>query len=171
LLYSTYRELVSFDEAKAFWDIIPNSTLAEREAKQEQERIVEGAKTSMLDDEAREWAEMSSNVGKTFKGEDGRWIPVIDEKPGPLSPKFGRRFSRGLKCGAFRYAKPPENSLNTVFQRRAGRRIRTDDLLITNQLLYQLSYAGILRPERPPSAAISVLTCIRNFLWDASWRT
>jgi hypothetical protein len=27
----------------------------------------------------------------------------------------------------------------------AGRRIRTDDLLITNQLLYQLSYAGILR--------------------------
>ena len=27
--------------------------------------------------------------------------------------------------------------------KRAGRRIRTDDLLITNQLLYQLSYAGI----------------------------
>src|ERR1044071_3902930 len=27
----------------------------------------------------------------------------------------------------------------------AGRRIRTDDLLITNQLLYQLSYAGICR--------------------------
>jgi hypothetical protein len=26
----------------------------------------------------------------------------------------------------------------------AGSRIRTDDLLITNQLLYQLSYAGIL---------------------------
>jgi hypothetical protein len=25
----------------------------------------------------------------------------------------------------------------------AGRRIRTDDLLITNQLLYQLSYAGM----------------------------
>ena len=75
LLYSTYRELVSFDEAKAFWDIIPNSTLAKREAKQEQERIVEGVKTSMLDDEARERAEMSSNVGKAFKGEDGRWIP------------------------------------------------------------------------------------------------
>ena len=27
---------------------------------------------------------------------------------------------------------------------KAGSRIRTDDLLITNQLLYQLSYAGIL---------------------------
>jgi hypothetical protein len=29
----------------------------------------------------------------------------------------------------------------------AGRRIRTDDLLITNQLLYQLSYAGDKRRE------------------------
>ena len=29
------------------------------------------------------------------------------------------------------------------FPRGAGRRIRTDDLLITNQLLYQLSYAGV----------------------------
>ena len=28
------------------------------------------------------------------------------------------------------------------FGRRAGNRARTDDLLITNQLLYQLSYAG-----------------------------
>jgi hypothetical protein len=27
----------------------------------------------------------------------------------------------------------------------AGSRIRTDDLLITNQLLYQLSYAGKMR--------------------------
>jgi hypothetical protein len=27
--------------------------------------------------------------------------------------------------------------------RGAGRRVRTDDLLITNQLLYQLSYTGI----------------------------
>ena len=29
------------------------------------------------------------------------------------------------------------------FLEGAGSRIRTDDLLITNQLLYQLSYAGI----------------------------
>jgi hypothetical protein len=28
------------------------------------------------------------------------------------------------------------------FYARAGNRVRTDDLLITNQLLYQLSYAG-----------------------------
>src|SRR6266487_6944535 len=32
---------------------------------------------------------------------------------------------------------------------RAGSRIRTDDLLITNQLLYQLSYAGVLLGKRP----------------------
>ncbi len=41
----------------------------------------------------------------------------------------------------------------------AGRRIRTDDLLITNQLLYQLSYAGnnarslAHRPSRDKRAA------------------
>jgi hypothetical protein len=34
---------------------------------------------------------------------------------------------------------------------------------ITNQLLYQLSYAGILRAETPPSAAISVLTVYAIF--------
>jgi hypothetical protein len=48
-------------------------------------------------------------------------------------------------------------------KRGAGRRIRTDDLLITNQLLYQLSYAGTLRAETPPSAAISVLTVYAIF--------
>jgi hypothetical protein len=34
---------------------------------------------------------------------------------------------------------------------KAGRRIRTDDLLITNQLLYQLSYAGISSLENDAS--------------------
>ena len=33
-------------------------------------------------------------------------------------------------------------SSNEALCERAGSRIRTDDLLITNQLLYQLSYAG-----------------------------
>jgi len=37
---------------------------------------------------------------------------------------------------------------------RAGSRIRTDDLLITNQLLYQLSYAGIYLGKRHPDGAI-----------------
>ncbi len=35
----------------------------------------------------------------------------------------------------------------------AGSRIRTDDLLITNQLLYQLSYAGVYL-GKPPRGAI-----------------
>ena len=35
----------------------------------------------------------------------------------------------------------------------AGSRIRTDDLLITNQLLYQLSYAGV-HLGKPPRGAI-----------------
>jgi hypothetical protein len=38
-------------------------------------------------------------------------------------------------CSAIRWWKTVCNG--------AGSRIRTDDLLITNQLLYQLSYAGI----------------------------
>jgi hypothetical protein len=40
----------------------------------------------------------------------------------------------------------------------AGSRIRTDDLLITNQLLYQLSYAGEKEPRRLPyKAAVNKL--------------
>jgi hypothetical protein len=38
---------------------------------------------------------------------------------------------------------PPEARLQLNYLTGAGSRIRTDDLLITNQLLYQLSYAGI----------------------------
>jgi hypothetical protein len=36
-------------------------------------------------------------------------------------------------------------------------------VVITNQLLYQLSYAGNLRAETPPSAAISILTVYAIF--------
>ena len=46
----------------------------------------------------------------------------------------------------------PANALtacNSLMVNRAGNRNRTGDLLITSQLLYQLSYAGI--PEDPPS--------------------
>ena len=40
----------------------------------------------------------------------------------------------------------------------ADSRIRTDDLLITNQLLYQLSYAGEKEPRRLPyKAAVNKL--------------
>ena len=43
-------------------------------------------------------------------------------------------------------SKAPLNCAEMIHARKiagAGSRIRTDDLLITNQLLYQLSYAGI----------------------------
>src|SRR5262245_43379937 len=47
-------------------------------------------------------------------------------------------------CNAICYANPVfETSVNPISE-GAGSRIRTDDLLITNQLLYQLSYAGLL---------------------------
>jgi hypothetical protein len=39
--------------------------------------------------------------------------------------------------------------------RKAGSRARTDDLLITNQLLYQLSYAGILAKLKPEINGVS----------------
>ena len=53
--------------------------------------------------------------------------------------------------------KAPLNCAEMIHARKvagAGSRIRTDDLLITNQLLYQLSYAGkkstpnLARPPR-----------------------
>jgi hypothetical protein len=40
------------------------------------------------------------------------------------------------------------SELETGIYYGAGSRIRTDDLLITNQLLYQLSYAGEKEPRR-----------------------
>ena len=52
-------------------------------------------------------------------------------------------------------SKHPINAVRRlIFTSGAGRRIRTDDLLITNQLLYQLSYAG--------NNARSVAQCARR---------
>ena len=42
----------------------------------------------------------------------------------------------------------------------AGSRIRTDDLLITNQLLYQLSYAGVSKTNLRLAAIVRLLNCI-----------
>jgi hypothetical protein len=42
-----------------------------------------------------------------------------------------------------------------AFYEGAGSRIRTDDLLITNQLLYQLSYAGIYEGKLLSFTALS----------------
>ena len=43
---------------------------------------------------------------------------------------------------------------------KAGRRIRTDDLLITNQLLYQLSYAG-------DKEKVKSVTALKGKHWEA----
>jgi hypothetical protein len=46
---------------------------------------------------------------------------------------------------------------------RAGNRVRTDDLLITNQLLYQLSYAGIFEVcEKNHILAVAATLCFQN---------
>ena len=42
-----------------------------------------------------------------------------------------------------------------ISRRGAGNRVRTDDLLITNQLLYQLSYAGIYEGKASLNSPLS----------------
>jgi hypothetical protein len=51
------------------------------------------------------------------------------------------------------------------FKQGAGRRIRTDDLLITNQLLYQLSYAGAYERK------LTCLTALSSAILHASLTT
>ena len=41
----------------------------------------------------------------------------------------------------------PRKCLEFQVEKKAGARIRTADLLITNQLLYRLSYASMLMPR------------------------
>ena len=79
---------------------------------------------------------------KAFKGEDGRWIPVIDENRDPYPPNFDD-VSRAPKSVAHSVTQHlPKTPRTPCFHRRADDGIRTRDLLITNQLLYQLSYVG-----------------------------
>ncbi len=66
----------------------------------------------------------SCQTQKVRGGESVLWRPVLS---GPVVVIRWRTAVRGSGVNFW----------------RAGRRIRTDDLLITNQLLYQLSYAGI----------------------------
>src|SRR5205823_7955019 len=75
LLYSTYRELVTFEEAKAYWDIVPFAALVRR-------------KTEELarDASERDQAEMQSNIFRAIKLEHGGWVPIIEEDaPAPYA--------------------------------------------------------------------------------------
>jgi hypothetical protein len=49
----------------------------------------------------------------------------------------------GFSVGETAAAANPKSAFRNPQSERAGSRIRTDDLLITNQLLYQLSYTGV----------------------------
>ena len=69
-----------------------------------------------------------------FCGRSGDFAAIGMEKVSKQS-MFGRKLSEAIL---------PKILLYKEFSDGAGRRIRTDDLLITNQLLYQLSYAGFL---------------------------
>jgi hypothetical protein len=74
----------------------------------------------------------------------------VDRIPkGDLWPYEIARFKMGVFADAWNLKSVQEVSKQTRHFRSkpsiyygAGSRIRTDDLLITNQLLYQLSYAG-----------------------------
>ena len=79
LLYNTYRELVSFQEAEKFWNIVPDSALRENAQQDGERRSFEMAKLLGRDRAEKEQAEIESNVGKAVKGDDGHWHPVIDE--------------------------------------------------------------------------------------------
>ena len=50
--------------------------------------------------------------------------------------------SFGCECYLAGYLREDKKSYERVLSAGAGRRIRTPDLLITNQPLYLLSYAG-----------------------------
>ena len=69
LLYNTYRELVTFEEAEKFWNILPDSVIRDQ-ADLERER----------DEDERAEAEAQSNIGIAVKLEDGRWHPRMDEE-------------------------------------------------------------------------------------------
>src|SRR5262249_6743269 len=60
-----------------------------------------------------------------------------------------RGFSTAQKASKKCPSKPVRRIRNQSFYDGAGSRIRTDDLLITNQLLYQLSYAGVYLGKWP----------------------
>ena len=68
MLYETYYDVVSNEQAEEFWNIVPNSVVARRQ--QEEKKA---------DDLERVEAESYSNCGQAVRGERGEWISVQDE--------------------------------------------------------------------------------------------
>jgi hypothetical protein len=64
-----------------------------------------------------------------------------------------------------------KKSLYLARSERAGNRVRTDDLLITNQLLYQLSYAGFSGGcEKEHILAFAANLCCQNATVEICFR-
>jgi integrase len=79
LLYSTYRELVSFEEAEKFWSIVPNAVEQEREAREREEKARQKQELFEREEQQKEEAMAASNCGRAAKGESGCWEPVMDD--------------------------------------------------------------------------------------------
>jgi integrase len=71
LLYNTYRDLVSKEDAAKYWDILPASIVRAREEQRLKERME-------ADENDRLEAEEASNCGRAVRGEDGSWVPVTE---------------------------------------------------------------------------------------------
>ena len=72
LVYQTYREVVTADDAARYFEILPKSVEEER-------KLTEGRKLIELDEARREWAIEQSNCGRAVK-EGDQWVPLIDEE-------------------------------------------------------------------------------------------
>lgn len=99
LLYATYYELVSKEDAARYWQIVPKSVADAREAAklakasaEEAERIAQESATDAKrraeeatrlvqererNDREREEAQAESNCGIAEQGDDGKWFPVM----------------------------------------------------------------------------------------------
>ena len=69
LLYATYREVVTPEDASSYFQILPKCVQDERKTAAER-RVIE------LDQAAKELAEEESNCGQAVRDQFGQWTPV-----------------------------------------------------------------------------------------------
>ena len=79
LLYSTYREVVTKDDALLYFAIVP------RAVEEQQERDAR-ANLIKLDAAAREAAECESSDGRAVRDSSGKWVPVDPIIPDDYEP-------------------------------------------------------------------------------------
>jgi hypothetical protein len=79
LLYSTYREVVTKEDALRYFALVP------RAVEEEQARVTK-AKLITLDAAAREAAECESSDGRAVRDSSGKWVPVDPIIPDDYEP-------------------------------------------------------------------------------------